>query len=121
MHVLFVELLASKEKHFQIDDLQMLKIIERPAACEIQFTRFLNVRNTKVCEIQRQVWEVNGPNIMGNSMVRTLVWQPKDGQEHVHESERSYGNAMESFCPLLLQTGSRTKRFSSVYLKSFFF
>lgn len=68
----------------------MFKTIEHPAACEIRSViRFLNERNTKACEIHRQICEVYGSNAMSDSMVRRWVRHFNEGRENVHDNERS--------------------------------
>ncbi|GBM71771.1 hypothetical protein AVEN_190635-1 [Araneus ventricosus] len=51
--------------------------------------RFLNSKVVKTTEINRQISEVYGENILSEGMVRKFVRPFKDGRSNVHNEERS--------------------------------
>jgi hypothetical protein len=68
----------------------MLKMIERPADCEIRSgVRFLNARNVKPADIHRQICEVYGENAMSDGMVRKWARKFNEGRDNVHDEPRS--------------------------------
>jgi hypothetical protein len=69
---------------------KMLKMIERPADCEIRpVIRFFNSRNVKPADIHRQISEVYGENAMSDGMVRKWVRKLNEGRDNVHDEPRS--------------------------------
>ena len=68
----------------------MFKTINQPADCEVRAViRFLSARNISAAEINRQITEVHGPNIMSDSKVRKWVRAFNEGRENVHDEPRS--------------------------------
>jgi hypothetical protein len=68
----------------------MFKKIEKPATCEMRSViRFLNARNMKLADIQRQLCEVYGEHAMSDSMVRRWVRQFNEGRANVHDDPQS--------------------------------
>jgi hypothetical protein len=68
----------------------MFKIIERPAACEMQpVIHFLNARNVQPADIHRQFCEVYGENAMSDSVVRRWARNFNEGRENMHDEQRS--------------------------------
>ncbi|GBM71214.1 hypothetical protein AVEN_48587-1 [Araneus ventricosus] len=68
----------------------MFKTISDPADCEVHpVIRFLNAKKVKPAEIQRQLVEIYGENVMTDGMVRKWVRQFNDGRTNVHDEARS--------------------------------
>ena len=69
---------------------KMLKMIERPAHCEIRSVlRFLNARNVKPADIHRQICEVYGENAISDGMVRKWVRKFNKGRDNLLDEPRS--------------------------------
>ena len=70
--------------------LNIFKIIEGPADCEIRCViRFLNARNALPSEIHHQICRVYGDNAMSDGMVRKWVRMFNEARENVHNEARS--------------------------------
>ncbi|GBM96075.1 hypothetical protein AVEN_112694-1 [Araneus ventricosus] len=68
----------------------MFKTIADPADCEVRSViRFLNPNNVKQSEINRQLIEIYGENVMTDGMVRKWVRPFNDGRTNVHDEARS--------------------------------
>ena len=68
----------------------MLKMIERPADCELRSViRLLNARNVKPADIHRQICELYGENAMSDGIVRKWVRKFNEGRDNVHDEPRS--------------------------------
>ena len=68
----------------------MFRKIENPTACEMRSViRFLNAKNMKQAEINRQLCDVYGEHALSSSMVRRWVRLFKEGRENVHGDPRS--------------------------------
>ncbi|GBM34349.1 hypothetical protein AVEN_211886-1 [Araneus ventricosus] len=68
----------------------MFKTIADPADREVRSViRFLNANNVKQAEINRQLVEIYGENVMTDGMVRKWVRQFNDGRTNVHDEARS--------------------------------
>ncbi|GBN57226.1 hypothetical protein AVEN_205348-1 [Araneus ventricosus] len=64
----------------------MFKTIADPAECEVRsLIRFLNAKKVKPAEINRQLGEIYGENVMIDGMVRKWVRQFNDGRTNVHD------------------------------------
>ncbi|KAJ4431876.1 hypothetical protein ANN_20482 [Periplaneta americana] len=64
--------------------------IPAPAACEVRSViQFLNAQGIAPIEIDRQLCQVYGPNIMSKQMVRCWCRQFSAGRQNVHDEERS--------------------------------
>ncbi|GBO28606.1 hypothetical protein AVEN_260367-1 [Araneus ventricosus] len=68
----------------------MFKTIADPADCEVRSViRFFNPNNVKQAEINRQLIEIYGENVMTDGMVRKWVRPFNDGRTNVHDEARS--------------------------------
>jgi len=68
----------------------MFKTTEGTADCEIRSViRFLNARNVLSSEINHQICQVYGDNVMSDGMVRKRVRMFNEGRENVHDESRS--------------------------------
>ncbi|GBL91666.1 hypothetical protein AVEN_71320-1 [Araneus ventricosus] len=68
----------------------MLKTIADPTDCEVRSViQFLNAKKVKPAEIQHQLVEIYGENVMTDGMVRKWVQQFNNGRTNVHEEARS--------------------------------
>ncbi|GBM21832.1 hypothetical protein AVEN_32828-1 [Araneus ventricosus] len=68
----------------------MFKTIADPADCEVRSViRVLNANNAKQAEINRQLVEIYGENVITDGMVRKWVRQFNDGRTNVHDEARS--------------------------------
>ncbi|GBO34485.1 hypothetical protein AVEN_95017-1 [Araneus ventricosus] len=68
----------------------MFKTIADPADCEVRSVlRFLNAKKVKPAEMQRQLVEIYGENVMTDGMVSKWVRQFNDGRTNAHDEARS--------------------------------
>ena len=68
----------------------MFKVIEFPADCEMwSVIRFLNARNIKPTDIQRQLCEMYGEDTISDGMVRRWVRKFNEGRVSVHDEQRT--------------------------------
>jgi len=68
----------------------MCAAINNPVSCEVRAViRFLLARNNNVAEIQGQLCEVYGPNVMSESKVRQWRRLFKEGRTDIRDEERS--------------------------------
>ncbi|GBM52668.1 hypothetical protein AVEN_246752-1 [Araneus ventricosus] len=97
MRIEYLRLLVSHRRHYgRIRPYLSLFVsisnasIEIPADCGIcSVIRFINAKEVKATEIQRQISEVYEENIMREGIVRKWVSVFKDGRTNVHDEERS--------------------------------
>jgi hypothetical protein len=66
----------------------MFKKIEKPATCEMCGLCFLNARNMKPADIDRQLCEAYGEHAMSDSVVRRWMRHLNEGRENVHDDPR---------------------------------
>ncbi|GBN84634.1 hypothetical protein AVEN_202995-1 [Araneus ventricosus] len=68
----------------------MFQTIADPADCEVRSViRFSNAKKVKPAEINRQLVEIYGENVMTDGMVRKWVRQFYDGRTNDHDEARS--------------------------------
>jgi transposase len=76
----------SNHVHAMFCAFKMFKKIEKPAACEMRAVIcFLNARNVKPTDIQRQFYEVYGEHTMSDSVVSIWVRHFYERRENVHD------------------------------------
>jgi hypothetical protein len=69
----------------------MFKKIEKQIVCEMwSVTHFLNARNMKPADIQRQLCEVYGEHAMSDLVVRRWVRHFNEGRENVYRGSRPW-------------------------------
>jgi len=67
----------------------MFKTTEEDSDCKIRTViRFLNPGNVLPSEIQHQICQVYGDNVMSDGMVRKWVRMFNEGRENVHDEAR---------------------------------
>ncbi|GBL97259.1 hypothetical protein AVEN_84959-1 [Araneus ventricosus] len=81
--------LASDDITEEFDRIQVCEYLKCLSQLKIAVIRFLNAKDVKAAEINRQISEVHEENIMSEGRVRKWIREFKDARTNMHDEEKS--------------------------------